>query len=154
MSLPPQKNLRLKQFDYSENGSYFITNNTHFSKPFIEGEIKEIIRSELLDLERRFTGVKIYYYSLMPTHIHVIIELQNADKSIPSIWRVFKSITTVKARKTGFEDPHLWQLNYFEHIIRNEKALQKITEYIRNNPFKENIALEQIYGDRLPNIKL
>lgn len=154
MTYTYQKNPRLKKYDYTDNGYYFITNNTHFSKSCINGLVKEIIKKELLDLERRFEGVRIYYYSLMPTHIHVIIALHDSIKSIPYIWRVFKSITTVKVRKNGFQDKHLWQLNYFEHIIRNETALKGIIEYIRNNPFKENVSLDEIYGDRLPNIKL
>jgi putative transposase len=28
----------------------------------------------------------------------------------------------------------LWQRNYWEHIIRNEPELNRIREYIRNNP--------------------
>ncbi len=30
----------------------------------------------------------------------------------------------------------LWQRNYYEHIIRNEKSYQRISEYIINNPAK------------------
>ncbi|MBI4652088.1 hypothetical protein HY745_12600, partial [Candidatus Desantisbacteria bacterium] len=33
----------------------------------------------------------------------------------------------------------IWQWNYYEHIIRNEKSLRKIREYIDNNPLVENI---------------
>ncbi|MBU4479611.1 MAG: transposase, partial [Candidatus Omnitrophica bacterium] len=28
----------------------------------------------------------------------------------------------------------VWQRNYYDHIVRNDKSLQKIREYIRNNP--------------------
>ncbi len=148
-----QKNTRLKTYDYSTNGYYYITNNTHFSKSLIHGQVKEIIKEQLLDLQNRFIGVSVYYYSLMPTHVHVIIVLQDAEKTIPQIWGVFKSITTVFARKNGLQEMHLWQLNYFEHVIRNEYALQKIVKYIENNPHKENIPLDEIYGDRLPDIE-
>ena len=30
----------------------------------------------------------------------------------------------------------MWQRNYYEHIIRNENSLDKIRDYIVNNPFK------------------
>lgn len=30
----------------------------------------------------------------------------------------------------------LWQRNYYEHIIRNERSLSRISEYILNNPNK------------------
>lgn len=147
-----RKNIRLSAFNYSTDGYYFITNNTDFSKPYIHGRIKNIVHQELVDLEKRFKGVSIYYYSLMPTHIHVILELNNSRVPISEIWRVYKSKSTVFARKIGFSNLKLWQPNYYEHVIRNEKALQRIVKYIQNNPYKENLPFEEIYGDRIPKL--
>lgn len=54
----------------------------------------------------------------------------------------FKSLTTnkyIKMVKIGLVPPfdkRIWQRNYFENIIRNEKAYLKILEYIKNNPLK------------------
>lgn len=145
-------NPRLKGYNYNSDGYYFVTNNTDFSKSYFSGEIKGIIRKELLDLPNRFIGLSIYYYSIMPTHIHVVLTLDDCKKSIPEIWRTFKSITTVKSRKNGFKESHLWQKNYYEHVIRSEKALERIVTYIRNNPYKEELPLHEIYGDRIPKL--
>jgi len=38
-----------------------------------------------------------------------------------------------------------WQRNYYEHVIRNEAALLKIREYIKNNPLAERIRFEDFY---------
>jgi len=149
-----RKNPRLKGFDYKADGYYFITNNTNHSKPYLEVKVKDIVRIELLDLVNRFLGLSVYYYSIMPTHVHVVLVLNNCNKSVPEIWRVFKSITTVIARKNGFTENHLWQPNYYEHVIRNEKALERIVRYIRNNPFKEELPLNEIYGDRIPKLRI
>ena len=52
----------------------------------------------------------------------------------------FKSITTNKyidgAKNRGWEvfDKKLWQRNYWEHIIRDEKEYNTVSEYIVNNP--------------------
>ena len=52
----------------------------------------------------------------------------------------FKTMTTneyirgVKTQKWQPFDGTLWQRNYWEHIIRDEKSYQNITEYIINNP--------------------
>ena len=53
----------------------------------------------------------------------------------------FKSITTCEYIKgiknhnwTSF-DKKFWQQNYYEHVIRNEKSLEKIREYIISNPY-------------------
>jgi REP element-mobilizing transposase RayT len=34
----------------------------------------------------------------------------------------------------GTQDIPVWQRNYYEHIIRNEKDLKNITDYIHANP--------------------
>jgi putative transposase len=55
------------------------------------------------------------------------------------IVRRFKASTS---KATGMK---LWQPNYYEHVIRNERALFKIREYIKNNPLKEKTEFEQFY---------
>ncbi len=57
--------------------------------------------------------------------------------SIPTIIASFKSTVTRKIRKiSGSTDLTLWQRNYFEHIIRDEKDYLRIVEYIQNNPLQ------------------
>lgn len=57
------------------------------------------------------------------------------SNSIPTIIRSFKATTTKQIntirKLPGFA---VWQRNYYEHIIRNEKDLKNITQYIKNNP--------------------
>ena len=61
-------------------------------------------------------------------------------KSVGDIIRTFKSITTVeyinniKQHNWPPFNGKLWQRNYYEHIIRNDKSHQKITKYIFENP--------------------
>jgi putative transposase len=67
----------------------------------------------------------------------------------------FKSITTneyiVGVNELGWEPfpGKLWQRNFYEHIIRNERALKAIREYIINNP--ANWAADQLHPDAPPN---
>jgi hypothetical protein len=55
--------------------------------------------------------------------------------SIPTIVRAFKSAVTKRINELR-TTPGLpiWQRNYYEHIIRNEKEFQEIESYILNNP--------------------
>lgn len=57
--------------------------------------------------------------------------------SLNAIIQNFKSITTRKIHqlKTWDGDP-VWQRNYWERIIRNERELRTVREYIENNPAK------------------
>ena len=62
--------------------------------------------------------------------------------SIPAIVQSFKRHTTIeyiKMVKRNIVPPfekRIWQRNYYEHIIRNEKSYYQIAEYIQNNPLK------------------
>jgi len=64
----------------------------------------------------------------------------NKQKKLGDILGAFQSITTVqyiRGVKSNNWQPFkgkLWQRNYYEHIIRNEKSLQRIANYIKKNP--------------------
>jgi len=69
--------------------------------------------------------------------------ISNSDR--PSLSRVvqwFKTMTTNEyirgVKNLGWDrfDGKLWQRNYYEHIIRNEKSYLAISKYIINNPVK------------------
>ena len=61
--------------------------------------------------------------------------LRSPSQTIGAIVRGYKSSVTKQLGLLGF-DGKLWQRNYYEHIIRNEKSYQTISEYIVNNPAK------------------
>ncbi len=101
--------------------------------------MKRMLKKELLKLSKRFRGVKIDFYVFMPNHIHIIFFFENAKVSLPRVVQAYKSLTTRLAKDTGFEKQRFWQRNYYEHIIRSEEALNRIREYIMNNPEQERI---------------
>jgi len=55
------------------------------------------------------------------------------SRTIGSIVRGFKIAVTRRMRSAGRRDP-VWQRNYHDHIIRNDRSLERICKYIRNNP--------------------
>lgn len=64
-----------------------------------------------------------------------------APKSIGSIIRSFKAAVTRWCRENSLEG-QIWQRNYYEHIIRNEKSLNKIQQYIMDNPLNWELDIE------------
>jgi len=138
-NLPKRKDIRLKNYDYSSNGYYFVTICTNNKEPFVKKHRQEIEKT-LLNLPGRFTGLTLDYYSLTPTHLHIILILDNVKVALSQVVRTFKALVT---KITGEET--FWQRNYYEHVIRTEKALSKIREYIQNNPLVERIRFEQFY---------
>jgi len=59
-----------------------------------------------------------------------------------------KQINTIR-NSTGIP---VWQRNYYEHIIRNENKLNKIREYIHNNPIRWHLDREN--QERIGNDQL
>jgi len=124
-------------------------------------EIGEIANKYWLEIPEHYPNVKLDEYIIMPNHIHGIIfiknnvsennsgasvetqnivSLQNQNKfqhiipgSIGSIIRGFKIGVTKWVRQNTKIDT-IWQRNYYDHIIRNEKSLYKIRHYIKYNP--------------------
>jgi len=147
------KTLRLKNYDYSQNGLYFITICTN-SKEAYFGTIEdsqlilnsagEMIEKTWLELYKRFDFIKLHSYVVMPNHFHAIIEITDSSKSthIGNVIGAFKSLSTNKYIKGVHNDnwlifeKRLWQKNYYEHIIRDEKSYLFISDYILNNPLK------------------
>ncbi len=148
LDYPVRKNIRLANYDYSLNGYYFITICTNGNSSLFglinNGEIilnnsALIIKKWLFELENKF-NVKIDYYSIMHNHIHFILILDGSNEPLSKIIQWFKTMTTnayIKGVKSGEFLPFnkkLWQRNYYEHIIRDEKSLYEIRQYIQNNP--------------------
>ncbi|WP_317856142.1 transposase [Chakrabartyella piscis] len=151
MEYPKRKPNRLQNYDYSENGAYFITICTQ-NKQCLFGDvgvdsistrmIANIWEQTMLD----YQNVYCDKYVVMPNHFHAILCIKRADmESAPTISDVlqnFKRHTTVeyiRLVKQGLVmsfDKKLWQRSYHDHIIRNRKEYLKIWQYIDTNPLE------------------
>ncbi len=141
---PPRyrKHLRLRGYDYRENGYYFVTVCTKDRKPyFVSERAKSILQEKIDQIPRFFPGVTIDQAVVMPNHVPVILLFQSSSKSLGQVIQAFKSWVT---RGWGVGQS-VWQPNYYEHVIRNEMALHKIREYIVNNPLIGQVDCERFY---------
>lgn len=139
-------------------------------------DVQMMIQSVWSNLPDRFFSLKLDEFVIMPNHIHAILcinivgadlvsALNKADLvsarnktkpiSTPTISRIvqaFKSITTykyilgVEENNWPLFDNRLWQRNYHDHIIRSEKSLNYIREYIVNNPIRWEFDKENPQG--------
>ncbi len=79
---------------------------------------------------------------VMPNHAHVILKPLK-DNKLPDILFSWKSYTSNQINKRMNMTGQLWMHDTYDHIIRNDKSLEKIREYIRNNPSKAGITVSQ-----------
>jgi putative transposase len=137
--MPRRKNVRLKCYDYSLPGAYFITICTKNKTPTISsGKIRSIIENVWYNLPNHYQNISLDEFVIMPNHIHGLIIIKGkTDTKLSEIIRAFKSFSTREINKmSGAPGQSFWQRNYYEHIIRNEKELLEIRQYIRNNPLQ------------------
>ena len=159
MNTSQRKSLRLQNYDYTQNGFYFITICVQ-NKECLLGEIIDkqmvlnhagkMIHTIWHEIPKYYEGFKIHEFIVMPNHIHGIIEISSRSGGVPSpplkilslsdVMQRFKTLTTNKYIQGVKRDnwkrfyKQLWQRSYYEHIIRNEKTLEEIQTYIINNP--------------------
>jgi REP element-mobilizing transposase RayT len=132
------KNVRLKQYDYRNDGYYFVTVVAYDRLNHFQTREKEV-ESELKDLGNKTEGLSLDFFIVMPNHVHIIFVLKSSALKLGEIVRRFKAKVSHKFQK------FTWQPNYYEHVIRNEKALNGIREYILKNSDKEIIEFKQFY---------
>ena len=151
MELQKRKSNRLKNYDYSQNGAYFITICVQDIK-IIVGEglappvlkllpFGECIKEQINNLEIRYENVKIDNYVIMPNHIHILMRIENQtggaspSPTVSDIICAFKSLSTLECKKL-FPIDILFQRSYHDHIIRDDIDYQNICQYIDENPIK------------------
>ena len=154
MEFPKRKPNRLKAYDYSSVGAYFITictknhitllwehtvgaNCVRPSEKMHLSSVGMIIESEIQKINRVYPNVLVDKYVIMPNHIHFLIFIL-PDKDgrtlfAPTISRVIKQFKGSVTKKIG---QPIWQKSFHDRIIRNKKEYQKIWEYIETNPLR------------------
>ena len=129
----------MQDYCYNKDGYYFVT-LCSANRELFKAEEKKSINAYLINISPGVSGVRIDYFVVMDDHVHLILILENSSLNLGEIVRRFK------ARVTKDVGHPLWQANYYEHIIRNDKALDRIREYIQSNPCKERISFEEFYN--------
>jgi len=168
-----RRSIRLKEYDYSQAGAYFITLciqqkvclfGTIVDEKMILNSAGKRVDHWWNELKNKYGNIELGEYIIMPNHFHGIIivganlcvrpdnlrpeinnqikNMEQTHRSAPTVGEMiqwFKTMTTNEyirnVKQNGWEpfSGKLWQRNYYEHIIRNDKSLENISEYIVYN---------------------
>lgn len=108
--------------------------------------IGSIVNEEWMRTAVMRKNIELDYYQIMPNHFHCIIFIKGGetsnnkpsnkiDNNLSDIIRGFKGSCTNRIHQAGFKS-FAWQGRFYDHIIRDEKDLMRIRNYIKNNPAK------------------
>jgi len=172
-----RRSIRLKGYDYSRPGLYFVTICTtnrlslfgHIeNRDMVLNDVGKMVNIVWNEMPNHYKGIGIHEFIVMPNHVHGIIEIESNSMtvgagpcacsddgwqktegqpqgvaptmSLSDIVHRFKTLTTkryidgVNHNEFHQFNKRLWQRNYYEHVIRNEKSYHDLSEYIMNNP--------------------
>ena len=159
MERPSRKPNRLPEYDYSQNGAYFVTACTAEKKPLFWDTVgADIIRPQMkdddfvlrlplseygriaeqgiLNIPQCYPSVTVEKYCIMPNHIHMILLFSDERGRLiaaPTLSRVVGQMKRWVSRQTGVG---IWQKTYFDRVIRNDAEFREIWQYIQENPLK------------------
>ncbi|MGA7839130.1 MAG: transposase [Ignavibacteriaceae bacterium] len=143
---------RLKPYDYSLAGYYFLTICVFKRKELFGGinnakmklnKFGTLVKHHLELLGDLYEYIEIDYSIIMPDHIHLILINRKNKASISrnkmvvsKIIQQFKSSCNKDIRRIPKSRQRIWQKSFYDRIIRNERELYLIRKYISENPLK------------------
>ncbi|MBR5270970.1 MAG: hypothetical protein IKV64_02170 [Clostridia bacterium] len=156
MELPKRKPTRLKGYDYSSPGTYFITICVKDRKELLSKIIVgtgvldcpkniltkygEIANKHIQDMSDFYDNIKIDKFVIMPNHIHLLIQISEIDNQngpsgtpVPTNSFIAQFVSTFKRFCNREYGENIWQARSNDHIIRNKNDYKKIWEYIDTN---------------------
>lgn len=161
--LPKRKNIRLKNFDYSSPGAYFVTICTESRKNYLWSgtlnpqrfawqsvgancvrpqnlplsDIGNAVMAELEKWHETYGTVALQSYVIMPNHLHIMVFIYADEygrpQVAPTINRMINQFKGAVTKKIGRP---IWQKSFAEHIIRDKRDFETKSKYICENPLR------------------
>jgi putative transposase len=166
--MPPSRQRhspRLKDHDYAQQGTYFVTictyNRVHVFGNVVEMNVELntlgcVAESCWRDIPKHFPNVVLDEFVVMPNHVHGLIFISDdsfvgtrhavslpdtreafsapVPGSLSTIVRSYKSAVTNQINRIRKITEPVWQGRFYDHIVRTETSLNRLREYILQNP--------------------
>jgi putative transposase len=134
MSRPP----RLEGFDYRGWYRYFLTICAHQRRPvFKDASVIEMVLDQI-----RFTaaeqGVENIAYCFMWDHLHLLVAGTADASDLKKFAKLMKQRAGWRSARLGHG--RLWQVGYFDRVLREEEATTDVVQYIIQNPVRAGIV--------------
>ena len=84
--------------------------------------------------------IRVLCFCIKPTHVHLVFELLNKNKTISDIMASIKRFSARKANKILNRSGAFWQSESFDRLVRDEKELYFVIRYTMLNPVAAGIA--------------
>ena len=129
---------------FSEKIQEYLDNG-HGACILKRAEIAEIAADSI----KHFNGQRydILAWCVMPNHVHVVFRAKNRNK-LEYIVHSWKSFTAHEINKVLGTEGEVWQREYYDHLVRDEEDLDRVIDYVLDNPIKANLTDWKWVGGR------
>ena len=146
-SYPTRKLHRLKDYDYSSPGAYFVTICTKERRMILSriavgttigippdivlSPLGRIVDAAVRRIPEKYPSTELHQYVIMPNHIHLLLSI--SSEGGPALGRILQQMKGYVTKQWG---QSVWQDKYYDHVIRDENDFLVRYQYILNNPAK------------------
>ena len=153
--LPKRKEIRLKQYDYTTCGAYFVTicvadrhamlwelEAAERTRSMMLSEYGKVVEAAVLSISKHYENVEVDKYCIMPDHVHLILMMYSGKSGrmisapTPTLSTIIGMMKRSVSKEIGFS---FWQKSFYDRIIRNEEEYRNIWKYIDENPIKYRV---------------
>ena len=150
--IPRRKDIRLKNYDYSSPGGYFLTICTLERRNYFWENVGatigrpqdvtlsqygNIVNEAIKNIPSIYPALDINCYAIMPDHIHLLLIIRADEYGrpmvAPTVSRVVQQLKGYITKRIGHS---IWQKLFVDHIIRNREDYEKHLKYIHENPIR------------------
>ena len=142
-----RKSIRLKGYDYSQPGGYFVTictkNREMLFGDVVDGKMVlnsggKIVKKCWFDIPAHFPNVCLDDFVIMPNHVHFLCAFSGQSEMLKQCaeWKRFSARQINKhLGRTG----EFWQVDQFDHLVRNLEQFEYYRRYVSENPKKAGL---------------
>ena len=153
--IPIRKPTRLRGYDYSTPGMYFVTvcvqekkhllgrvvGGGDFDAPQVQlSRYGKILDKYIEQMSGKYPHIKMENYVIMPNHFHCLIGITEkngrSETALPYNGELSKFISLLKRYCNREYGKNIWQRSFHDHIIRDRRDYEKIWDYIEHNSCK------------------
>jgi REP element-mobilizing transposase RayT len=117
---------RLEKYLDSGTGACYLKNP----------ELANLVCASLKHFENK--RYRLFAWCVMPNHVHVVMKLF-PDQQLGAIVHSWKSFSAKRANKILGSNGAFWDREYYDHLVRNPRELDRIVRYVANNPVKAGL---------------
>lgn len=132
---------RLRDFDYTGSFAYNLTFVTRGRLPIFNTQKRVQPCLEALTRTCHRYGFNVLAFCFMPDHLHLLVAGQDGS-SLQDFVRHFKQVSSYRFKRT--HGSGLWQISYYDHVVRRDEDVGQIAAYIWDNPVRAGLV-----GNRL-----